>query len=377
MVRPKIAIGLLGLVAAATAASAQTATVVKETMLFGERYALTSVSLGGKYKNGLSVALPPAGDNATTLQFVEGDKAENDRLFVATTFADNDATIAHQFYELKGADAAGNINPATANLTEFFGGAVDKNRGGRIASVTWISDVDTGKGQDFNFAVWHNTDQDSLRFYDKDTLGSFKDSILSLTARADGVTDENTSMPNGGFMTGVPAANGNVLFIGRGEGSLEAQLGVFDPRQKKFLDVLTNLVPATQGAKIEYDATLDPHDFERFSDTEYLILASAPGGRGADLTKQVLYKARIAHSSIDDAAGSIKSDTIKAESIKVEITAQEVLFDAAAGIDKLGTGPGGVTGLAVGRRAITYAPPNLYFATRSGQLISAIALPPG
>jgi hypothetical protein len=369
--------GLLGVMAMATAASAQNASLVKEVTLFDERYALSAVSLGGQYKNGLSVLLPPEGSNATTLQFVEGDTPENDRLYVGTTFPNDVNIVAHQFYELKGTDAAGVISPATSNLTEFFGGPVNLDQGGRIASITWISDTDTGKGQDLNFAVWHNTGQDSLRFYDKDTLGSFTESLLGITARADGVTDENLNMPNGGFMTGVPLDNGNVLFIGRGEGSVEAQLGVFDPRQRMFMEVLTNLVPATAGATIPYDATLDPHDFERFSDTEYLILVSQPGGPGADLTKQVLYKATIAHSSIDDAADAIKSDTILPESIKVAITAQEVLFDAAAGIDKLGVGPGGITGLAVGRRPISFAPPNYYFATRSGELISAIAIPPG
>jgi hypothetical protein len=342
MVRPKFVIGLLAMVVAATAASAQTATPVNETMLFGDRYGLVRVSLGGKYNNGLTVVQPPGTDNAYTIQFVQGDKPENDRLFVATTFADDPNIKAHQFYELKGADKDGYFNQATSNLTEYFGGAVDRDRGGRIAAITWISDVETGKNQDFNFAVWHNTGQDQLRFYDKDTLaGSFMDSLLGIPARADGVLDENMNMPNGGFMTGVPLENGNVLFIGRGDGtagSRDAQLGVFDPRQKKFLAVLTDIGPATKGGKIEYDTTLDPHDFERFAEIEYLILASNPEARGADLTKQVLYRARITHSSIDDAADAIKADTIKPQSLKVEILSQEVILDKEAMIDKLGAG---------------------------------------
>jgi hypothetical protein len=351
--------GILGLVVAAAAGAAPT-----QVTLFGQKYALERHPLGGQYKNGLTVVQPAEDDKTSTVRFVQGDTPENDRLFVGVAFRDADEVQADQFFLLTGADANGIFNPATSKLTEFFGGSQGRDRGGRIAGITWISDVDTGKQKDLNLALTTYTGDDYLRFYDEDTLTNdyISDAVLSLPLLDFGGQD--TNMPYTGILQGAVLPDGNVLFIGRQDPSLGEgpQLGVLDIKNKKFFPVLTNMGPMTQDQRIPYDISQDPFDMQKIGENEYLILGADPLNRGADRTKQVLYKAKITPPA-DLANG-------KAESIQVEMEASETLLDMNAGTDPLGVGAGGIVGITAGRLAAPNLP-RLYFSTRTGELITA------
>jgi hypothetical protein len=249
MHRTRVILGILGLVVAATAAHAAAPT---EVTLFGQKYTLERHGLGGKYANGLSVTQASSDDKTTTARFVQGDTPAHDRLYVGCFSPEDASLIYDQFYLLTGADPTGLFNQATSNLTQYFGGAVDFTKGGRIAGITWISDVNTGKKQDLNLALQTYTGDDHLRFYDEDTLSDdyISDAILDLPLLDYGGMDMN--QPYTGVEQGSVLPDGNVLFIGRQDPSLNEgpQLGIFDVKNKKFFPVLTNVGPATQSQKI-------------------------------------------------------------------------------------------------------------------------------
>lgn len=359
MHRWRVASATLACLLIGTVAHAQ---IAKEVTLFGQKYVLEANSLGGQYANGLTVVQPPAAEDnkGAHIRFVQGETPEKDRLFVATAFRDTDEFRAHQFYLLTGAGANGVFNQQNSNLTEFFGGAVGRERGGRIATVTFISDVDTGVKRDRNLALTTFTGDDHLRFYDLDTLtGDYiGDAVHSLLQRCLGGDDEG--MPSCGFIVGAPAAGGVFLFIGRGEGE-GPQLGIMDPNRNNFFNALTNLGTITEDQTIPYDIDLDPQDMVLLGGNEYLILGSSPAGLPNDRDRQVIYRARI----------TIPENPANATpgSIRAEILAQEEILSVDANKDLLGVGVGGLRGMAVGR--LVNGVPRLYFSTRSGLLITA------
>ena len=59
---------------------------LKAVTLFGQGYTLERHSLGGKYKNGLSVTQPAEDDKTTTVRFVQGDTPDKDRLYAGCAF---------------------------------------------------------------------------------------------------------------------------------------------------------------------------------------------------------------------------------------------------------------------------------------------------
>jgi hypothetical protein len=375
MQRRQALFGVLGLVLAASAAGAD---VPKEVTILGQKYALTANPIGGKYKNGPTLVQTEDEHKGGDLAFVPGTGPEADRLFVAFAHPANDDTwTANQFSLLTGTDANGVFSPATSNLTEFFGGNVDRNRGGRIATVTFISDVDTGKKKDRNIALSTFTDDDTLRFYDLDTMtGDFiGDSIHNLVQRCINADEGDPGMPSCGFVMGAPGPNGTLIFVGRGEGE-GPQLGILDPARDKFFNVLTNVGTATAEQTTPINIDLDPHDFERLNENEYLMLTRAPAGLAdAERTAQVLYRLRITPPA--------DPSTAEPQSVKVEVTGAEELLatnpdDLTITKDLLGVGPRGIAGMAVGRAVAENGPKRLYFLSGTGTLITAtpVVTPP-
>lgn len=354
---------LVGLIVAlASVATAGAQEIAKEITLFGQKYALTAQSLGGQYKNGLSVVQPPDDNKSAEIRFAPGASPEQDRLFVATAFTNSPDIVAHQFYMLMGTDASGVFNQANSNLTEFFGGAKDLNRGGRIATVTFISDVDTGMRQDRNIALTSFTGDDILRFYDLDSMtGDYiGDSLLNIIQRCINFDEGDPGMPACGFVVGAPAPNGTLIFIGRGEGE-GPQLGVMDPSQNKFFDALTQLGTITEDQTIPFNIDMDPQDMELLSGNEYLILGSNPAGLGAERFAQELYRVRL----------TLPENLAQAEpnSIKAEVLGMVEILNVDEDKDLFGVGPRGLTGMAVGRAV--NGVPRLYFSTGTGILITA------
>lgn len=378
MQRRQVLMAFLGLGLVAPAFGAEVTDLPKEVTILGQRYTLTAHTIGGEYKNGPSVVQTDDEHKGGDIAFVPGATPESDRLIVthAPPFND-DSWTAHQLFMLSGTGANGVFSPADSNLTELFGGSVDFQRGGRIANVTFISDVDTGKKMDRNIALNTFTDDDTLRFYDLDTLtGDFiGDSLHNIIQRCINADEGDPGMPSCGFVVGAAGPNGTLIFLGRGEGD-GPQLGILDPKQDKFFDVLTNLGSATADQDTPINIDLDPHDFERLNENEYLLLARAPGGLAdAERTAQVLYRLRITPPA--------DLTTAEPESVKVEVTGAEELLatdpdDFTITKDLLGVGPRGIAGMAVGREVADNGPKRLYFLSGTGILITAnpVVTPP-
>ena len=119
-------------------------------------------------------------------------------------------------------------------MTQFFGGGVDLDRGGRVANVTFISDADTGKKQDINLILNTFTGDDHLRGYDLDTLtGDYiGDAIYDKPQRSINADEADPNGPFSGFIQGAPGGpDGTLVFMGRGE-SAGPQLSLFDPNRR-------------------------------------------------------------------------------------------------------------------------------------------------
>jgi hypothetical protein len=382
MKQVRVTVGVLGLVLTAVAASAN---VPKEATLFGQKYTLSEQPLTGKWKNGPATVKPEDGTHMSGgITLVLGETPDKDRLFVSTAHNAGWTGAVDQLFMLTGSDpATGEFNAATSNVTQFFGGGVDLDRGGRIANVTFISDEDTGKKKDFNIALNTFTGEDYIRFYDLDTMtGDYiGDSLLSFNHRSGAGADEekDPNSPFSGFMQGVAGPAGTLLFMGRGEGA-GPHLALFDLKEKKFLNALTNLGTATESQATPFDIALDPWDIELLSGNEYLLLGSEPADLNANPTRQGLY--RVALTMPSDLAA------VEPEAIKAEVKAYEEIYatttdddgNVTVTKDVLGSramvqGPdgeveiSGISSLAVGRAG------RLYFRTRDGRLITANPVP--
>jgi hypothetical protein len=370
MKQVRFILSVLGLTLMAAAAFAD---VPKEATLLGQKYTLSVQPLTGKWKNGLSTSKPTDGSHmAGGITFVPGETPDKDRLFVSTAFNGGYADNADQLFMLTGADPnTGEFNAATSTVTQFFGGNVDQTRGGRVANVTYVSDagVGDGKKQDINLILNTFTGDDYLRGYDLDAMtGDYiGDAIYNKAQRSINADEADPNSPFSGFIQGTPGPAGTLVFMGRGEGS-GPQLSLFDPKQKAFLNILTNVGTATESQTTPYDINIDPWDIDQLSGNDYLLFGSAPADLNANPTQQVLYRATLA----------FPADLTKAapEGIGVKVAAAEVLFDTdpndgtTVTKDLLGSASdadssSGISSIAVGRNG------RLYFRTRDGRLITA------
>src|SRR5437764_667934 len=130
--------GVLGLMLVGVAAHAD---VPKNLTLFGQKYTLSAQPLTGKYANGVTISKPDDGSHMSGgIAFVPGASPDKDRMFVSTAFNGGYAGNADQFFLLTGADPnTGEFGPTISSATQFFGGNVDQNRGGRVSTVTFLS----------------------------------------------------------------------------------------------------------------------------------------------------------------------------------------------------------------------------------------------
>src|SRR5262249_19834061 len=157
------------------------------------------------YKNGLKVTLPSDGNKKANLYFVEGADPSQDRLFVGAPIQATDGLVGDQLYVLTGADANGNFTPASASLTQFFGGAVDYNKGGRPVSVIWLSDANTGVKTDRNIAVMNFSGADHFRVFDFDTMNQYDtDPVVDIVQPEEDESSADPGMPDGDFEAMAP-----------------------------------------------------------------------------------------------------------------------------------------------------------------------------
>lgn len=357
-------LGLITFVAAGSSACAQTS----EITLFGRKYRVECQSRGQTFKtrDGREVKIQlsslETSNQKATMYFVEGADPSQDRLFVAAAINQSEDDTGHQLYLLTGADANGNFTPASATLTEFFGGNVNFTRGGRPVAVIHLSDVNTGVKVDRNIALHTFAGTDFMRFYDLDTMtGSFEaDAVLSIQEPQDGGDDPG--FPWGDFGSMAPGPGGTIVKVGQGEDGVGIEIGVMDPRQDKFFNVKTNtaeVIPADSPIQIEEGA--QPHGLIRISDTEYWLLASQNQGGNADSTEyNYLYRLQLTFPSDFAAAGP--------NSIRVAVLGRESLLGTP-----LAASDGGVFGIAVGRAV--NGGRRIYFADWRGNLCVATPQP--
>jgi hypothetical protein len=365
MKRLSVIVSLLGLMAAAVLpAGAQQKTV----KLFGVTYNVECASRGQTYKNGKAVVLPSDGNKKANLFFVEGADPSQDRLFVAAPIQATADLVGHQLYLLTGADANGNFTPASATLTEYFGGAVDYTKGGRPVSVIWLSDANTGTKVDRNIAVFNFSDADAFRIFDFDTMNQYDtDAVFELSQPEESGTDPG--MPNGDFEAMAPGPNGTIVMAGRAAADADGnradiEIGVIDPKQDKFFNVKTDLVSVTQNSTVKIepqDPNTEPNALIRVSNNEYWMIVSGDQQGDDDATEtQFLYRLELTFP--DDLAkgtpGSIMAKVLARESLKGT---------------PLHASDGGVFGMAIGREVPGGR--RLYFADWTGNLCVATPAP--
>lgn len=382
MRRVSVALGILGLVWAATLpAGAQT-----QVKLFGKTYNVEIATRAQTYKTAdgreVTIKLTAKEDafgewtQKAALYFVEGADPSQDRLFVACHLdSDTDGPEWHQLYMLRGADANGNFTPASATLTEFFGGPGNRFAGGRPLSIMLINDEDTRVKQDRNVVMMQWTNSNGYRLYDLDSMKSrdYHDEELffgissSMEAEeryADKVYDVNAPFGNWIFFAPAPTDDKRtVVAIGEGEeGGVDCS--VWDTKTDTFYPVLTNLSIKTASANIPIPDDHRGHGLIRYAGNEYWFIASSPGvpnGATFEAESQDLFRVRLTLPA--NLSGASPGD------IGVEVLAKESLLGTP-----LQTSPAGVYGLAVGRE-VAPGLRRLYFATMDGQIAVATPVP--
>jgi hypothetical protein len=338
MHRARFTVGVLGMILAAGAASAD---VPKTIKLFGNDYDVTTNSLVGAYKNGLSVALPTdfadrANNRRTNIDFVQGADPSQDRLYVVSAPNPSvDTDSADQFFLLTGSDANGIFSPATSNLTQFFGGKVNFERGGRPTDVTWISDENTGTKADRNILLTTFTGDDHYRFYDLDTLGGtftsdevgFSQSqiikgigaIVDVGAPGEGEDARDHGDPNapsrGQWSASRGGPNGTLVAVAKPLEAEGAEVSLMDPKTGKFHNVLTNLNTAS-GDKLTIEGTESAHSLAHFGGNEFWFLYTDPdpGGNGPDEVRNELVRMELTFpTDLNAGANSIKANLLGTE----------------------------------------------------------------
>lgn len=385
MKRASAVLVVLGWVWAATV-PAYAQTTMK---LFGKTYNVTTESRAQTYKTTdgkeVKVVLQPtvndAGDEVAygrrgTLYFTPGADPSKDSLFIGAQIGDNqDTPDWHGLYRLTGADANGNFSPASATLTEFFGGAGNRSKNGRPMAILLLNEVETGVKKDRNFLIMAWTGDNGYHLYDLDSMKSSyqEDEIFFGIIRdvggptedkyTDVLPDDNS--PYGSYWGVAPLPtndNHTVLVLAQGDVG-GTQAAMWDTRTDRFFPVLTDLSEQTASAAIPLPTEQFPHALVHYSGDEYWMLASspAPGGLDTNLETNDLYRLKL----------TLPADPAKAKAgdIKVEVLGKEPLMGSV-----LGGGPGGVFGLAAGRE-VAPGLRRLYFATNDGNLCVATPAP--
>jgi hypothetical protein len=338
MHRVRTVIGIVGLVAAAAAARAA---APPEVTLFGQKYSVKVQAREGVYKNGTKItAQNDAGSGVDTVKkanvsFAEGADVSKDRLFVVAPIGtDSDGPTGDEFYSLTGTDDTGLFSTTNSTATQYFGGNLDHNAGGRGQTVAWLGDQDAGKHKDKNIAMFTFTGADGMHFYDLDSVnGPFEDEGIVVLILYPG-DDEN--MPSGSWVAPTRAPNGFMVAVG---GSGSWQMGVMDPTKDTFFTVLTDLSEATKATGKEIQHVDIAHGLARFGADEYWVLSSVgdPGGNNDEANgEQYLTRLKVTFPADFSQA--------KAGSIKAELVGQEEIF--AKG---MAGSPGGMLGVAIGR----------------------------
>jgi hypothetical protein len=362
MYRARMVVGVLGMILAAGAVSAD---VPKTVKLFGQEYDVEIHSLAGAYKNGVTISqvtdfADRANNRRNNIDFVQGASPEQDRLFVvAAPNPSDDTDSADQFYLLTGADANGLFSPSASNATQFFGGKVLWSVGGRPSDVTWISDEDTGPKKDHNVLLTTFAGDDFLRFYDLDSLsgGSYISdevdhdparivkgigTILDVGAPGEGEDARDHGDPNapgrGQFTHARGGPNGTLIAMAKPLDVDGVEVGLMDPKTGKFLNVLSNLNEVTNNS-LTVDGTESAHSLAQFNGNEFWFLYTDPdpGGNGADDVRNDLVRVELTFPT-DTNAGK--------NTIKATVLGSENML--ATGLDDGGP-EDGIFGLAVGR----------------------------
>jgi hypothetical protein len=344
------------------AATAVHAALPSEVTILGQKYTVESQSRAQTYNNGRKVSVDPDDTVQTAaIDFVPGETPAKDRLFVGSNPGTTDGLMVDQLYELVGTDANGRFTPVATSLTQHWGGAIDWNKGGRVATLCVMNLTDTGVKKDKNLALTTFSNDDYLRFYDLDTLDHdyLTDSVLDIIQRSFTPDVPEEGMPYSGFVIGARADNGLALFAGRGEGA-GPQLGVLDPTKDHFFKVLTNLMTATAGQKTPMEDVDDAQDFKQISGNEYLLLTAQPSQKGPKIHEK-LWRLKI----------TLPADLPngKPESIKVEVVAMQEIINADSSID-LFANESGIEGIAIGREVTAGGPRRLYASTTDGLLLT-------
>jgi len=374
MKRMSVALGILGLVwAAASPASAQ-----KTVKLFGTTYNVTVVGRDQTFKKAdgkqVKIQLTPADTytQKSTLFFAAGADPSKDRLLVGAHSDANDPDVLwHQLYMLTGAGDDGTFSPASATLTEFFGGAGDYLAGGRPLGVMLINDEETGVKKDRNLLLLQWTNDNGYRLYDLDSMAPpyetdelyfrptgpvataiTEDKYMSLTG------DENAPYGDEQAWAPLPVNDGHtVLGIGVSvNGGTDA--GIWDTKTDKYFPVHSELSDtAAQPKPLPSDRS--PHAMVHVTGNEYWILASdvVPTGLGVVVGSQQIFRVNMTLPA-DPSKG-------KAGDIKAEVVGSEELVGTA-----LQTNDGMNYGMAIGRETPAGSGKHmLYFGTLDGKLI--------
>jgi hypothetical protein len=347
-----------------------------EVTLFGQKYSVTVNKRATTYKNGATIKIddPSTGNARAALDFVAGADPSADRLFIG---CDPQAgVLVDQLYVLTGSDPKmGTFDATNSAATQFFGGAVNDDTGGRVTNVLFLHDPDSSvaAGKDRSLAAVTFSGPDALDIYDQRSLtgGNFvSDAVFARWIAGDaGSTDfrngqdtnpnqhqdTDDNMPHAGFLSLAHGPNGTIVATGYTSDSTDVEMGVMDPTMDKFFPVLTDLNTATGGKITEH---FDPA-FVQAADGEYWLLTQDvdPGGQGSDVGMQNLYRLKVTLPT-DLANG-------KAASIKVDVMDTQDLVPM-----NLAQGTRGIYGLAVGRAVGTNGAHRLYMSDYEGNILT-------
>jgi hypothetical protein len=373
---------LIGTVLAAAAAHA--ADYPKAVTLFGQKYSVVSTDRAVTYKNGVKITIDTAGNSRAALDFVQGADPSADRLFVGCDIAGGD--VADQLYVLTGADPNTGVFDATnSNATQFFGGAVNDDDGGRVTSVLFLHDPpsNVAVGKDRNLALVQFSGPDELQFYDVRNItgGNFVDDSLfgryiggdaSSTDFRHGQDTNPTqhqtpddNLPYQGFVSLAHGPNGTLVATGQNQDGTNLEMGVMDPTKDTFFPVKTDLAMVTANSTIKLaDAKFGPALVQMGPDEYWMLTTDAdPGGNGSDATSEPLYRLKV----------TFPADLTKSapNSIKVEVMGVEDLFkqglNAAAAT--------GIYGLTGGRPVTANGARRLYMADYEGHILTLTPTP--
>jgi hypothetical protein len=401
-----MALGFLGLIcAAALPASAQGQAQVRifgqnyvvvgqrEVPAFGQRYfwnGFGPVSRAQTYKNGVTIHLDDGlggVNNYAGVYFSEGATAAADRLWFAARINSATASVGDQVYYLESADANGMFTPSGSTATTFFGGNVDREKGGRPISVIELNRDNVGVKQDKNVLVCTFWDDDSLRLFDTDSMKTDRitDSIFmrhkpgdtGTQAGAGAAWDPNLPVGNEPSFAFLPTPDGRTVLVASGPGANgETGIGIWDTRQDNAYAALTDVTAQTRSASKPFPQSngaggnLECVRIVRYGDQgEYwfLLISPEPGGSSnTDRTAIVLVRARLELPTNLATAkpGDLKVTVLDTQDLKA--TAEDVLFRK---------GSGGIVGITAGRPLVANGPRVLYTTDYEGFFYTLIPVP--